>query len=230
MQSNNRVSRIRPPPLKSKSKTLKTISEEAEDRQDAQDIMPPVPPSDLPPLKQSDSPEQDLALPYEPTKSLRMKDRKYESRLSTKKNFRNTKEWADEIKGVSTISSFAKLFVRQKKELNDKRKDENINEIDSDLRLKRKREFNGAIRACKETVNNLISLPSYFSSPDVHNFIFKLQNFIIELNNNILNINNEIQLNRPLIYDDVDPAAEELASSKSGGKRRRKKTLKKHIR
>ena len=95
MQSNNRVSRIRPPPSKSKSKTLKTIREDAEDRQDAENIMPPVPPSDLPPLKQSDSPEQDLALPYEPTKSLRMKDRKYESRLSTKKSFRNTKEWAD---------------------------------------------------------------------------------------------------------------------------------------
>jgi hypothetical protein len=79
-------------------------------------------------------------------------------------------------------------------------------------------------------VNNLISLPTYFSSSDIHSFIFKLQNFIIELNNNILNINNEIQLNRPLIYDEVDPAAEELASYKSGGKRTRKKTLKKHRR
>jgi hypothetical protein len=156
-----------------------------------------------------------------------MKERNFDSLISTKKSFRNTKEWTDEIKGMSTLSSLAKLFLRQKKELNDKRKNENINEIDTDYRSKRKRDLNATIRSCKETVNNLILLPTYFSSSNIHSLIFKLQNFIIELNNNIVNINNEIQLNRPILYDDVDLSAEELASSKSGGKLKRRRTMKK---
>jgi hypothetical protein len=238
MQSNYRVSRIRPPSRsRSRSKKPQTIEEEEDidfspPPSDADQPLPPPPPDapELPPLKRSDSPEQNLDLPYQPTKALRMKERNFDSLVSTKKSFRNTKEWTDEIKGVSTVSSLAKLFLRQKKELNDKRRGENINEIDTDYRLKRKRDLNATIRSCKETVNNLISLPTYFSSSDIHSLIFKLQNFIIELNNNILNINNEIQLNRPILYDDADLSAEEVASSKSGGKRKRRRTMKKRRR
>jgi len=229
MQSKT-ISKIKPPSRsRSRSKRPKTI----EFSPPPSDSDLPIPPSDaskLLPLKLSDSPEQNLALPYQPTKTLRMKERNFDSLISTKKSFRNTKEWTDEIKGISTLSSLAKLFLRQKKELNDKRKNENINEIDTDYRSKRKRDLNATIRSCKETVNNLISLPTYFSSSNIHSLIFKLQNFIIELNNNILNINNEIQLNRPILYDDVDLSAEELASSKSGGKLKRRLTMKKRRR
>ena len=238
MESKYRVSRIRPPSRsRSLSKRPQTV-EQAEDidfsptPSDADQPLPPPPPeaSELPPLKKTDSPEQNLDLPYQPTKALRMKERSFDSLISTKKSFRNTKEWTDEIKGVSSVSSLVKLFLRQKKELNDKRKGENINKIDTDYRLTRKKVLNATIRSCKEIVNNLISLPTYFSSSDIHSLIFKLQNFIIELNNNIININNEIQFNRPILYDDVDLSAEELASSKSGGKLKRRRTIKKRRR
>jgi hypothetical protein len=101
-------------------------------------------------------------------------------------DLRSTKEWTNEITGMSGISKLAKFFLQQKQELNNRRKNENKNEIDTDYRLKRKRDFNATIRACKKTVDSLILLPTYFSSPQLHSLIFKLQNFIIEINNNIL--------------------------------------------
>ena len=89
-------------------------------------------------------------------------------------DLRSTKEWTNEITGMSGISKLAKFFLQQKQELNNRRKNENKNEIDTDYRLKRKRDFNATIRACKKTVDSLILLPTYFSSPQLHSLIFKL--------------------------------------------------------
>jgi hypothetical protein len=200
--------RIKPPSQKSRSKS-KSIS-----------IKPPD--DDLPPLNHSDSPEQDLALPYVPTRL----NRRYGS---TQKSFASTKDWTEEITGTSTIKTLTQYFIRIKKELNDKRNSESENSIDINYRLKKKRDCASIIRSMRDNAQRLIGLPAYSNSSNMNDLVFKLQNCIIEVNNSILNINMEIQLNRPLIYEDTDVVTEELAKIKSGGKLKRRITVKRNV-